>query len=67
MVNFEREREQFESIYPRPRDCHWISQSAVFYQTEYHAWAAQTHIARWEGWKARAKAAAGVSGVDSQG
>lgn len=57
-VDLEAERDCFEAQFPRPSQCEWIPQSAVFCATAYHAWDADKHIARWEGWKAGALARA---------
>jgi hypothetical protein len=59
--DLEAERERFEAVYPRPRNCDWISQSGRFCATDYDAWDAHKHIERWEGWRARATAGVLVS------
>lgn len=46
------ERETFEAKWPTPAHCKWIGNG--YAATEYNAWSAHTHIARWEGWQARA-------------
>lgn len=43
-------RDEFEKVYPIPAFC--IRTGSGYASTSYNGWAAHTHIARWEGWKA---------------
>lgn len=50
----EKLREEFEAIFPRPRQCEWIGNG--FVATDYNAWSAHSHIDRWAGYRAASSA-----------
>lgn len=51
-MNEASEREAFEAKWPMPPNCCWTGMG--YGATSFNAWDAHAHIARWEGWKARA-------------
>lgn len=60
-MNQNDEREAFDAKWPTPAHCKWIGNGYDckwiengYAATEYNAWSVHTHIARWEGWQARA-------------
>ena len=54
MIDYEKERVEFEKIFPLPDyGCKWIGKT--YCTTEYNAWRANEYCKLWEGWIARAQ------------